>query len=105
VDLHCGPLLTVGPGGTSADLRPGRTHCLVPASEADLDDLLAGLPGGPAVRDVVRRLAWLAEQVPELAEAEINPLVVDGDAVAAVDVRVRLAPAGRAEPWIRSLPV
>jgi acyl-CoA synthetase (NDP forming) len=118
VDPLCGPLLTLGLGGTSTDLVDDRTHCLMPVMEADLDDLLDGLHatpglidgGGPAsraaVRDVANRLAWLAEQVPEIAEAEINPLTVDGGVAVAVDIRIRLAPAlaGAENPWLRRLP-
>jgi hypothetical protein len=104
VDLHCGPLLTVGQAARRPISAPGGTHCLVPASEPTRRPL-AGRPAAPRSATPLRRPAWLAEQVPELAEAEITRSSRDGDAVAAVDVRVRLAPAGRAEPWIRSLPV
>jgi hypothetical protein len=57
---------------------------LVPAAEADLDDLLDGLRATPrlfagedgnrirsAVRDAAARMAWLGVQLPELTEAEM----------------------------------
>lgn len=119
-DPVCGPLLTLGLGGTGTDLVDDRAHCLAPATEADVDDLLDGLraasrlyrgPDGArlreAARDAVRRMSWLAAVLPELAEAEVNPLVVgdvDGGAVA-VDVRVRLQPAPvDDDPYLRRLP-
>jgi len=118
VDPLCGPLLTLGLGGSSTDLVDDRTHCLVPATLADLDDLLDGLHaapglldgGGPglrtAVRDVACRLAWLAQELPEIAEAEINPLTVGDGGAVAVDVRIRVAHAAPAQdPWLRRLPL
>jgi len=45
-----------------------------------------------AVRDFVRRVGWLADALPEVAEIDVNPLVVGSDAALAVDVRVRICP-------------
>lgn len=117
-DPLCGPLLTLGIGGTSTDLIDDRSHCLVPATDADLDDLVDGMHAAPllfrgdecaarrqAVRDVAARLAWLADQLPEVAEAEINPLVLETDAPVAVDLRIRLAPSAPSDPWLRNLPM
>jgi hypothetical protein len=117
-DPLCGPLLTLGLGGTSTDLVADRSHCLLPATDADLDDLLDGMrasarlfgaAGGDtarrAVREVVLRLGWLAELLPEIAEAEVNPLVLGPDGPVGVDLRVRLEPAPAADPWLRALPV
>lgn len=56
-DKLCGPLLTLGLGGTATDTVDDRTHCLVPATDDDLDELIDGLhaafllyagPGGNA---------------------------------------------------------
>lgn len=110
-----GPLLTFGLGGTSTDLVADRAHCLVPATDADVDELLDSLRSSPrlfgprvaeraAVRDALVRLGWLAGHLPEIAEAELNPLIAGPDAAVAVDARVRLAPAERADPYLRSLP-
>ena len=46
-----------------------------------------------AVLDALYRLAQLSADFPQLAEVEINPLrvLVDGEGVVAVDVRLRLA--------------
>jgi acyl-CoA synthetase (NDP forming) len=116
-DPLCGPLLTLGLGGTTTDLVDDRTHCLVPATAADLDELLDGLraAGGllgrddaaelrRAVGDVVSRMAWLAEQLPELAEAEINPLGWASGAAQALDLRARIVPAVSDDPYLRVLP-
>lgn len=45
------------------------------------------------VRDVLARMEWLAVVLPELIEAEIDPLVLDAEDPLFVALRVRLAPA------------
>lgn len=116
-DPLCGPLLTYGLGGTGTDVLDDRAHCLVPATEQDLDDLVDGLRVAPrlyagkhgarvrgAARDAAARLAWLAAVLPEVVEAEVNPLVVGAGDPVAVDVRVRVAPPPCADPYLRHLP-
>jgi succinyl-CoA synthetase beta subunit len=56
-----------------------------------------------AVRDVLLRVAALAEALPEVAELDINPLVVTETGCLAVDARVRVAPAEHADPFLRRL--
>ena len=110
-------MLTVGLGGTTADLVDDRAHCLVPPTEDDLDQILAHLRSGPRllgradaaelqvqVRDVAARLAWLADRFPEIAEAEVNPLVVTAGSAVAVDVRIRVARAAAVDRMVRELP-
>ena len=116
-DPLVGPMLTVGLGGTTTDLVDDRSHCLVPPTGDDLDQVLAHLRAGERllgrpdaaelrarVRGVAARLSWLADRFPEVVEAEINPLVVTADGAVAVDVRIRIAPAGAFEPLVRELP-
>jgi len=61
--------------------------------------LLAGHRGRPAadidaVADVLARLARLAEDVPEIIELDLNPVIVlpRGEGCRIVDVRVRVGP-------------
>ena len=100
-DAVFGPLLTVGPGGTGTDVAGDRGHLLVPASTGDVDEVLESLRCAPVVfadggrdhvRDVLLRLGWLATVLPEITEAEINPLLVGGGGARAVDVRIRIRP-------------
>ncbi len=105
-DPDYGPLVTVGAGGTRAEIWRDVEQRLAPLSPADLDALLdrprfsrtlqgvAGKAGGDraALRDAVDRLASLACAHPEVEEMEINPLLVlpEGHGASAVDIRVRL---------------
>ncbi|MEU4445243.1 GNAT family N-acetyltransferase [Actinosynnema sp. NPDC050801] len=111
-DPQFGPLVVTGLGGVDTDLVDDRAAALAPLSEADVDDLLHGFRAAPkvfadhdeaAVRDVLVRVGRLAELVPEIAELDLNPLVLTGQRVLAVDARVRVAPAGPVDPFLRGL--
>jgi acyl-CoA synthetase (NDP forming) len=61
--------------------------------------LLTGYRGAPAVdtaaiEDLLLRLGRLAEDLPEIAELDLNPVMVGPDGAVAVDAKLRLAPAG-----------
>ena len=100
-DPIVGPLVLVGAGGTLAELYKDFAIALAPVSEAEALALLQRVKGLAIVRgyrnlprgDVkalagaVAALSRLA-QVPEVREAEINPLIVKADGVVAVDARV-----------------
>jgi len=71
--------------------------------------LLDGYRGRPvvsraAVAELLTRVALLAEEVPEIAELDLNPVICEGERVLVVDAKVRLAPAvaGR-DPLLRDL--
>ncbi len=99
-DAAAGPVVVVGPGGRAADALGSRVHRLAPldsrgAAEAvDATGLFATAHGRTldraAVADRLHRVAWLADAVPELAELDVNPLVVRPRGAVALDVRVRV---------------
>ncbi|MGY1734977.1 GNAT family N-acetyltransferase [Geodermatophilus sp. SYSU D00684] len=101
-DPAAGPVVVVGPGGRAADALGGRVHRLAPldvrgAGQAvDATGLFATAHGRTldraAVADRLHRVAWLADAVPEVAELDVNPLVVGRSGARALDVRVRVAP-------------
>jgi acyl-CoA synthetase (NDP forming) len=108
-----GPVLMVGSGGVLTDLMADRRWRGLPLTDLDAAEmlrslrcapLLAGYRGAPgadeaAVLDVLHRIAWLAEAVPEIAELDINPLTAAPIGAVAVDVKVRLAPADPERDW------
>jgi acyl-CoA synthetase (NDP forming)/RimJ/RimL family protein N-acetyltransferase len=83
-DPDLGPVVGVGTRGTPL------AHRLAPLTDVDADELAAD---APALRDVVVRLAALSEAVPELAEADLQPVRVRDDEALVLDARVRLGPA------------
>jgi acyl-CoA synthetase (NDP forming) len=104
-DPSAGPVVALGPGGRATDALGHRVHRLAPPTDADVDEMLAatGLFGtghGSAldlagIRDCVRRVGWLADALPEIAEIDVNPLVVTTESATALDVRIRVAPPSR----------
>ena len=104
-DRLLGPLVMVGFGGTLVELLGDVALGLAPLTDDDIDDmlsslraygLLTGYRGAPrsdleALRDVLRRVSALADDLPEVVEMDLNPLFVMARGALAVDVRVRLA--------------
>jgi acetate---CoA ligase (ADP-forming) len=108
-----GPLVAFGAGGVLAELIGSARLALAPLTDVDADELVssgkagrlvAGWRGGApadkaALTDVVHRLARLAEDHPEIAELDLNPVIADEHGCVAVDARVRVRrPAGRTQP-------
>jgi acyl-CoA synthetase (NDP forming) len=106
-DPQFGPLVMVGLGGTAVELNRDVAFELAPVTPniaSDMLDrtaagkLLAGYRGAhPADRtaaiDAIVKLSRLVMEHPEIAEIEINPLIVrpDGMGAIAVDARVRVS--------------
>ena len=118
-DPDFGPVVLFGEGGTRVELVADRTIGLPPLNEPLARDLigrakiaraLAGFRGtAPADIDalaaVLIRIAELAVDCPEVAELDINPLLVSSEGVLALDARVRIQDATRAmQPAISPYP-
>ncbi|WP_433425082.1 GNAT family N-acetyltransferase [Microtetraspora malaysiensis] len=102
-----GPLVMVGMGGVTAELLADHAFRVPPLTHADAAEmiselrcapLLFGYRGRPevdvkALEERIVRIGRLLDDLPEVAELDVNPLLVTPRGVAAVDVRVRLAPA------------
>jgi acyl-CoA synthetase (NDP forming) len=116
-DAGLGPLVMVASGGTATELWHDSHLLLAPVSAADVRGalrslrtwpLLAGFRGASpvdveALVELVVNVGSLAAEVPEVAELDLNPVLVRADGVALVDVKIRLAPAGAGNDVPRSL--
>jgi acetate---CoA ligase (ADP-forming) len=111
-----GPLVAFGPGGVFAELIGNAQFRLAPLTDLDARELVRGGKAGRLVHgfrgkppadeaalvDLLLRLAKLAEEIPEVAELDLNPVLALPDRAVAVDARVRVAaqtPAHRAKSW------
>jgi hypothetical protein len=70
--------------------------------------LLLGGAGGAAVdagalAGLLLRVSRLADDLPEVAELDLNPVVARPDGAYPVEVRVRVAPAAPRDPFLRQL--
>jgi acyl-CoA synthetase (NDP forming) len=118
-DPQFGPIVMVGAGGASAGLTNDEVFRLAPisveeAAEAlnaspSLVSLMHGWRGMPpvsrlAVADLIARVGALVDEVPEIAELDLNPVICRGLDLIAVDARIRLTVAPeRQDPTVRRL--
>lgn len=100
-----GPLVALGPGGTLAELIGDAAFRLAPLTDVDAAELarsgksgrlLEGFRGAPpadtdALEDVVLRVARLADDLAEVAELDLNPVIAGPDGCVVVDARARVA--------------
>ena len=105
-DPSFGPLLLVGLGAIYAETFRDTAIALAPVDEDGAVDLLRSLRGAPLlfgargrpalaidrVARVVSVLSGLAARHPEIAEMEINPVLVTRDDAVGVDARIAVAP-------------
>jgi acyl-CoA synthetase (NDP forming) len=112
-----GPLIVFGTGGVAADVIGDHAARLNPLTDTDARELIAsarvarlldGCPGTPAadldaVADVLLRVSRLADDLPEVAALDLNPVIVSADGCAAVDARIQLMSAQPHDPFLRQL--
>jgi acetate---CoA ligase (ADP-forming) len=107
-DPSFGPIVMAGMGGTLVELLRDVSVRITPLTDQDVDDMLAtlrmaplltGYRGSPpadvgALKDLLFRINAMVEDLPEVAELDLNPVFVrpDGEGVVAVDVRMKVAP-------------
>ena len=111
-DPSFGPLVLFGSGGVTAELLADRTLRLVPMTDVDAHEVVRSLRGSPllfgyrgqpevdvaALEDLLLRVARLADEIPEVSEMDLNPVIVSVTGAVAVDVKIRIRPADAALP-------
>src|SRR5581483_1212619 len=99
-----GPLVAFGPGGVLAELIGDAGFRIAPLTDRDAEELVtsgkagrlvAGFRGAApadtaALVDLLLRLSRLADELPEVAELDLNPVLARPDGCVAVDARVRV---------------
>jgi acyl-CoA synthetase (NDP forming)/RimJ/RimL family protein N-acetyltransferase len=112
-----GPLVVFGLGGVATEVLGDHAARLAPLTDADAAQLISsvraapllfGHRGSPAVdtaalADLLLRVSRLADDQPEVAELDLNPVIARPDGAHVVDVRIRIAPAAPRDPFLRQL--
>jgi acyl-CoA synthetase (NDP forming)/GNAT superfamily N-acetyltransferase len=111
-----GPLVVFGLGG-AAGVLGDRAARLTPVTDADAADmirgvsaapLLLGQPGRPGVNvtaltGLLLRVSRLADDLPEVAELDLDPVIASPDGVSVTAARIRVSPAQPRDPFLRQL--
>ena len=101
-----GPLVLFGLGGTAVELLGDHVTRLAPLTDVDAAEMVGGLRSSPlltgfrgstpvdtgAIEQVLPRLGRMAAELPELAEADCNPLLATPQGCTVVDARIRVRP-------------
>jgi acyl-CoA synthetase (NDP forming)/RimJ/RimL family protein N-acetyltransferase len=112
-----GPLVVFGLGGVATDVLGDHVARLTPLTDADADEMISGIRAAPllygyrgsapvdlgALADLLLRVSRLADDVPEIAELDLNPVIARADGACPVDARIRIVPAEPADPFLRRL--
>jgi acetate---CoA ligase (ADP-forming) len=108
-DLVFGPIVVCGAGGVLVELLKDVVVRITPLTDQDASEmvrslktfpLLNGYRGGPrydvhALEQLILRVGALVEDIHEIGELDLNPVIVlpEGQGVSLVDARVRVAEA------------
>jgi acyl-CoA synthetase (NDP forming)/GNAT superfamily N-acetyltransferase len=112
-----GPLVLLGLAA-DADALANRAARIAPLTDSDADDLIRTIPGAPlligrggtpsadlaALSDMLLRVSRIADDLPQIAELELSPVIASSDGARAIDARVRLQAAEPADAHLRRLP-
>ena len=101
-----GPLVAFGLGGVHVEILGDVRFRIAPLTDRDADELLheihgfrllEGYRGHPpadieAIREILLRISRLAQEVPEIAELDLNPVMAlpPGNGCRIVDARIRI---------------
>jgi acyl-CoA synthetase (NDP forming)/GNAT superfamily N-acetyltransferase len=112
-----GPLAVFGLGGVATDVLGDHTGRLSPLTDVDAQEMIRGIRAAPllyghrgsaavdldALAGILLRVSRLADEVPEIAELDLNPVIAQAGGAHPVDARIRLVPAEPQDPFLRRL--
>ncbi len=119
-DHMFGPLVVFGLGGVdpkTTEVLADHAARLTPLTDIDADKLihstrsaplLLGHRGSPpadlgALRDLLLRVSRLADDLPEVLELDLNPVIARPDGAFVVDARIKVRPYLPQDPFLRKL--
>ena len=112
-----GPLVVFGLGGVATEVLADHAARLTPLTDTDADTLIRSIKAAPlllghrgtppadveALRGLLLRVSRLADDLPEITDLDLNPVIVRPDGVFVVDARVKVAPYQPHDPFLRRL--
>jgi acyl-CoA synthetase (NDP forming)/RimJ/RimL family protein N-acetyltransferase len=116
-DQMFGPLVVFGLGGIATNVLADHAARLAPLTTTDADTLISSVRGAPllrgyrgapaadlvALRNLLLRISRLAEDLPEITELDLNPVIARPDGAHVVDARIKVMPCEPPDPFLRKL--
>jgi acyl-CoA synthetase (NDP forming)/GNAT superfamily N-acetyltransferase len=121
-DHMFGPLIVFGLGGIATHVLADHAARLAPLTTTDADTLISSVRAAPllrgyrgapaadfpppakdALRDLLLRVSRLAEDLPEITELDLNPVIARPDGTHIVDARIKIIPYEPQDPFLRKL--
>ncbi|MGC9501573.1 GNAT family N-acetyltransferase [Streptomyces sp. WG7] len=116
-DQVFGPLVVFGLGGTATEVFADRAARLAPLTDLDVHDLITSPRCAPllfgsvgsdpvdldGLEQLLHRLSRMSEDLPQLADADFNPVLATSGGLTVLDVRARLLPCRPQDPYLRRL--
>jgi Acyl-CoA synthetase (NDP forming) len=110
-DPAFGPLVMFGLGGIAAELLGDVTFRVAPLTDLDAAELIREPRSSPllfgyrgaepaavdSLLDLLGRVGALADEQPDIAELDLNPVCVSTDSAVVLDARIRVAPSSTHE--------
>jgi acyl-CoA synthetase (NDP forming) len=112
-DPSFGPVVVCGAGGVAAEVLRDLDARITPLTDLDARELVGSLRISPLLRgwrgsapvdvasleEAILRVGALVETHPEIAELDLNPVIVNAAGACIVDARIRVEEATPPPPW------
>jgi acyl-CoA synthetase (NDP forming)/RimJ/RimL family protein N-acetyltransferase len=112
-----GPLVTLGSGDAPRDGLAAHAARLAPLTDSDADELIRSCAAAAAhagdhrvpplglasLRETLLRISRLADDLPDVADLDLSPVVAGPGGMRAAGARIRLRPSRPQDPFLRRL--
>ncbi len=114
-----GPLVSFGLSGAPSELLGDRAYGIPPLTDSDAASMISELRSAPllfgyrgsdpvdvdAVQDLILRLASMKDDLPEIAELDLEPVLVGQNGLTALSARAKVVPSAdrRGDWYVRRL--
>jgi acyl-CoA synthetase (NDP forming)/GNAT superfamily N-acetyltransferase len=116
-DPMFGPLVVFGLGEAATGVPADQAARLAPLTEADADMLISSIRSAPllhghgdapaaglaALRGILLRVSRLTDDLPEITELDLDPVIARPDGAVVADARIRVSPQLPRDPFLRRL--
>jgi acyl-CoA synthetase (NDP forming)/GNAT superfamily N-acetyltransferase len=116
-DHMFGPLVVFGLGGTATEVLGDHAARLTPLTDTDADALIRSVRAAPlllghraspaadlnTLRELLLRVSRLADDLPEVADLDLNPVIAKPHGAFVVDARIKVTPCPPQDPFLRRL--